>query len=165
MFDMISISWNLQKFPLWFSMWPILENVPCALGKNLFSVAFWWLLLLLSRFSCVRLCATPWTAAHQAFLSLGFSRKEHWNGLAFPSPMDESEKWKWSCSLTPDSYGLQPTRLLRPWDFPGKSTWVGCHCLPHRWCEVNYILFISLNVNVYAFTREILFDFRVEVGI
>ena len=31
-----------------------------------------------------------------------------------------------------DSYrphGLQPTRLLRPWDFPGKSTGVGCHCL------------------------------------
>ena len=26
-------------------------------------------------------------------------------------------------------HGLQPTRLLRPWDFPGKSTGVGCHCL------------------------------------
>ena len=26
-------------------------------------------------------------------------------------------------------YGLQPTRLLHPWDFPGKSTGVGCHCL------------------------------------
>ena len=26
-------------------------------------------------------------------------------------------------------HGLQPTRLLRPWDFPGKSTRVGCHCL------------------------------------
>ena len=25
--------------------------------------------------------------------------------------------------------GLQPTRLLHPWDFPGKSTGVGCHCL------------------------------------
>ena len=27
------------------------------------------------------------------------------------------------------SHGLQPTRLLCPWDFPGKSTGVGCHCL------------------------------------
>ena len=27
------------------------------------------------------------------------------------------------------NHGLQPTRLLRPWDFPGKSTGVGCHCL------------------------------------
>ena len=35
------------------------------------------LLLLLSRFSCVRLCATPETAAHQAPPSLGFSRQEH----------------------------------------------------------------------------------------
>ena len=32
-----------------------------------------------------------------------------------------------SNSLRP--HGLQPTRLLRPWDFPGKSTGVGCHCL------------------------------------
>ena len=45
------------------------------------------LLLLLSRFSRVRLCATPQMAAHQAPLSLGFSRQEHWSGLPFPSPM------------------------------------------------------------------------------
>ena len=50
------------------------------------------LLLLLSRFSCVRLCATPQTAAHQAPPSLGFSRQEHWSGLSCPSPMCESEK-------------------------------------------------------------------------
>ena len=40
------------------------------------------LLLLLSHFSRVRLCATP---------SLGFSRQEHWSGLPFPSPMHKSE--------------------------------------------------------------------------
>ena len=50
------------------------------------------LLLLLSRFSRVRLCATPWTAAHQALPSLGFSRQEHWSGSPLPSPMHESEK-------------------------------------------------------------------------
>ena len=50
------------------------------------------LLLLLSRFSRVRLCATPETAAHQAPPSLGFSRQEHWSGLPFPSPVQESEK-------------------------------------------------------------------------
>ena len=48
--------------------------------------------LLLSRFSRVRLCATPWTAAHQAPPSLGFSRQEHWSELPFPSPVHESEK-------------------------------------------------------------------------
>ena len=90
------------------------------------------LLLLLSRFSRVWLCATRETAAHQASLSLGFSRQEHWSGLPFPSPMHESEKWKWSLSVVSDSqrpHGLQPTRLLCLWDFPGKSTRVGCHCL------------------------------------
>ena len=38
---------------------------------------FLLLLLLLSRFSRVQLCATPQTAAHQAPPSLGFSRQEH----------------------------------------------------------------------------------------
>ena len=71
-------------------------------------------------------------AAHQAPPSLGFSRQERWSGLPFPSPMHESGKWKWSRSVVSDSsrpHGLQPTRLLRPWDFPGKSTGVGRHCL------------------------------------
>ena len=36
----------------------------------------------------VRLFATPWTAAHQAPLSMGFSRKEHWSGLPCPPPGD-----------------------------------------------------------------------------
>ena len=58
------------------------------------------LLLLLSCFSCVWLCATPEMAAHQALLSLGFSRQEHWSGLPFPSPMHESEKWKWSRTVS-----------------------------------------------------------------
>ena len=87
---------------------------------------------MLSRFSRVRLCATTQMAAHQAPPFLGFSRQEHCSGLPFPSPMHESEKWKWSLSVVSNPqwlHGLQPTRLLRPWDFPGKSTGVGCHCL------------------------------------
>ena len=63
---------------------------------------------------------------------MGFSRQEHWSGLPFPPPMHESEKWKWSRSVVSDSvrpHRRQPTRLLCPWDFPGKSTGVGCHCL------------------------------------
>ena len=38
--------------------------------------------------SRVRLLATPWTVAHQALLSMGFSRQESWSGLSFPSPGD-----------------------------------------------------------------------------
>ena len=38
--------------------------------------------------SCVRLFETPWTVAHQAPPSMGFSRQEYWSGLPFPAPGD-----------------------------------------------------------------------------
>ena len=47
------------------------------------------LLLLLSRFSRVRLLATPWTVAHQAPPSMGFSRQECWSGVPLPSPINK----------------------------------------------------------------------------
>ena len=61
---------------------------------------------LLSHFSRVWLCATP---------ALGFSRQEHWSGLPFPSPVHESEKWKWNHSVMSNS--------SRPMDcsLPGSS--------------------------------------------
>ena len=65
------------------------DLLPDSIGQR---VATELLLLLLSRFSRVRLCVTPWTAAHQAPLSLGFSNQEQWSGLQFPSPMHESEE-------------------------------------------------------------------------
>ena len=110
------------------------------------------LLLLLSRFSHVRLCVTPLTAAHQAPLTLGFSRQEHWSGLPFPSPMHESEKWKWRRSVVSNSsqpHELQPTRLLHPWDFPGKSTGMGCHCLLRKalYNLINSDIWILIHLN------------------
>ena len=69
------------------------------------------LLLLLCRFSRVQLCATPQTAAHQAPLSLGFSRQEYWSGLPFPSPMHESEVAQ-SCLTLSDPMD---------WSLPGSS--------------------------------------------
>ena len=57
------------------------SNVP--LVSLIFFKGSLLLLLLLSRFSHVRLCATPQTAAHQAPLSRRFSRQEHWSGLHF----------------------------------------------------------------------------------
>ena len=61
-------------------------------GKNT-GVGFHFLLqcVKVKSLSRVRLLATPWTAAHQASPSMGFSRQEHWSGLPFPSPMRESE--------------------------------------------------------------------------
>ena len=43
---------------------------------------------VLSSFSPVQLCATPWTVAHQAPLSMGFSRQEYWSGLPCYPPGD-----------------------------------------------------------------------------
>ena len=100
-----------------------------------FSNAWKWKVKVKS-LSHVWLFSTPWTAAHQAPPSMGFSRQEHWSRLPFPSPVHESEKWKWSRPVVSDSqplHGPQPTRLLRPWDFPGKSTGVGCH----SWMSTN----------------------------
>ena len=81
--------------------------------------------------SCPTLC-DPIDGSPPGSPVRGFSRQEYWSGLPFPSPMHESEKWKWSHSIVSDSsrpHGLQPSRLLRPWDFLGKSTGVGCHRL------------------------------------
>ena len=94
-------------------------------------------------------------AAHQAPPSLGFSRQEHWSGLPFPSPMHDSEKWKWRRSVVSDSswpHGLQPPSLLHPWDFPGKGTGVGCHCLLHfRGLATINSAVVNIVVHVYFY--------------
>ena len=66
--------------------------------------------LLLGR---VQLSATPWTVAHQALLSMGFSRQESWSGLPFPSPRDLP-----NLGIEPTSPALQADTLLS--EPPGK---------------------------------------------
>ena len=56
-------------------------------------------MLLLSRFSRVQLDATPWTAAHQAPPSLGFSRQEYWSGVPLPSPEGQGDTLLFSISV------------------------------------------------------------------
>ena len=70
--------------------------------------------------SRVQLFATPWTVAHQASLSMGFSRQEYWSGLPFPSPRHLPN---------PSSPALQAYSLLS--EPPGKpmNTRVGSHAL------------------------------------
>ena len=50
-----------------------------------FSNAWKWRVKVKS-LSCVRLLATPWTAAYQASAPMGFSRQEYWSGVPLPSP-------------------------------------------------------------------------------
>ena len=81
--------------------------------------------------SCPTLC-NPIDGSPPGSPIPGILQARTWSGFPFPSPKHESKKWKWSCSVVSDSsqrHGLQPTWLLHPWDFPGKSTGVGCHCL------------------------------------
>ena len=63
---------------------------------------------LLSR---VRLLATPWTAAYQAPLSMGFSRQEHWNGMPLPPKHDD----KWDQESTSKFLTFLIVTFLGPW--------------------------------------------------
>ena len=62
---------------------------------------------VLSCFSGVRFFVAPWTVAHQAPLSMGFSRQEHWSGLPFPSPGDLPDP-----EIEPRSPTLQADALI-----------------------------------------------------
>ena len=46
-------------------------------------------------------------------------------------------------------HGLQPTRLLCPWDFPGKSTGIGCHCLLHMCVCVYVYIYVCIYIHTY----------------
>ena len=71
---------------------------------------------LLSR---VRLFVTPWTVAHQARPSMGFSRQEYWSGVPFPSPGDHPDP-----GIEPRSPALQADALTS--EPPGKPCIVFC---------------------------------------
>ena len=81
----------LAGLPIAFIWEAVTPEMQCSIALPPSPLLSHCLLLLLSHFSRVRLCATPWTAAHQAPPSLGFSKQEHWSGLPFPSPVHESE--------------------------------------------------------------------------
>ena len=65
-------------------------------------------------FSCVRLFATPWIVAHQAPLSMEFSRQEYWSGEPFPSSGDLPD-----LGIVPGSPALQADSL--PSEPPGTT--------------------------------------------
>ena len=65
--------------------------------------------------SRVPLFATPWTVAHQALPSMGFSRQEYWSGLPFPSPGDLPDP-----GIEPRCPALQADTLIS--EPPGKPS-------------------------------------------
>ena len=84
---------------------------------------------VVSRFSRVWLFTTPWTIAHQAPLSMGFSRQEHWSGLLCPPPGD-----------LPDPGSNSPLLHLLHWQ-AGSLPLV-------QWC-LNFLLFGDNTLGLY----------------
>ena len=84
----LSLSHRVQKTVLCISVLLLSPIQGYCYHLSKFHIYALLLLLLLSH---VQLCVTPYTAAHQAPPSLGFSSQEHWSRLPFPSPMRESE--------------------------------------------------------------------------
>ena len=105
------------------------------------------LLLLLSRFSCVQLCATPQTAGHQASRLWDSPGKNTGVGCHFllqcMKVKSEREVTKLCLSLSDPMDCSLSGRLFCPWDFLGKSTGVGCLCLLH--IKKYYILLLYLS--------------------
>ena len=75
--------------------------------------------------SVISSSVTPWTVAHQASLSMGFSRQEYWSGLPFPSPGDLRNP---GIELASPCIGRQ---ILNHW-----ATWEAYR----EWIEVPYYL-------------------------
>ena len=83
--DLEYLGQNLANLELKHAIYTLIfQVVSSGFGRQMYSLSVrskHMLLLLLSCFSRVRLCATPEMAAHQAPPSLGFSRQEHWHFL------------------------------------------------------------------------------------
>ena len=93
---------------------PFKASVPSCL-RHIYCVYSRCSLLVLSRFSCVQLCVTLWSAACQGPLSTGFFRQEYWSGLPFPPPGDLPDPG--IESVFPASPVLQADSLLgKPWN-------------------------------------------------
>ena len=81
------------------------------------------------------------------------ARTLEWVAISFSN----ARKWKvkgklLSVSDPQQPRGLQPSRLLCPWDFPGKSTGVGCHCL-HRLSHLGSPIYFMLLLLLSRFSR------------
>ena len=93
---------------------------------------------MLSHFSHVRLCATLWTAAHQAPLSTGLSRQEYWSGLPFPSPILHMVIYIFQC------YSLNLSHLLLPLLCPKVCSLCFYSCPANRFKSIFLVYFTGI---------------------
>ena len=78
------------------------------------------------------LLATPWTAAHQAPLSMEFSSQEYWSGLAFPFPGDLPDP---EMELTPPA--LQAVSCIASRFFTAGSPCAVLYCSNYYWKKIH----------------------------
>ena len=102
--------------------------------------------------SCPTLC-DPWTVAHQAPPSMGFSRQEYWSGLPFPSPGDLPHP-----GIEPRSPTLQADTLTS--EPPGKHVGTRWQVIHHiRKLIKNYIMFSIIGVGSIGYDLTVIHDF------
>ena len=111
-FNIQYIHFNIQYWSVNVSIWKSLlwTGYNICLAPSLTTEYEW-----LKSLSRVRLFVTPWTVAHQAPLSMEFSRQEYWSELPFPSPGDLPDP-----GIKPMSPALQADALPSepPWKPP-----------------------------------------------
>ena len=120
---------------------PRFSQIPRQFCSRILCVYIYYICVycVLSCFSCDWLCVTPWTVAHQAPLTMGFSRQEYRSELPCPPP---------GHLLDPE---IEPTSLMSPKLAGGFfTTWVKPHCIymcyithTHLYCYISPI-FASL---------------------
>ena len=133
---------------------------------------------MLSCFSCVQLCMTLWTVAHQPPLSKGFSRKEYWGGVPCPivhllcrrprfSSRVRKIPWKRKWQLTPvilpgGFHGQRSLVGYSPWGCKGSdmTEWlklsqhiVDLQCCVNFYCTTKGLLYIYIHThtNIYIY--------------
>ena len=146
----------------------ILQARTLEWGAISFSNAWKWKLKVKS-LSHSWLLATPWPAAYQAPLSMGFSRQEHWSGVPFPSPMRESEsEVSQSCPTLSDPMACSLPGSSVPGIFQARVLeWVplnwGWNILVHLtstvlywWVSFSELNIIVINDNTHTYSPRLL---------
>ena len=106
---------------------------------------------VLSHYSHVQLFVTPWTVAHQAPLTMGFSRQEYWSGLPCPLPGHLPDPGIEPTSLT--SSALAGTFFFLPLAPPGSP--LGCTVRPPT--PAKYVQILPFSTCDYGlFTKKVI---------
>ena len=142
----VFLLWQLRSLVSWpwlvLSPWALTQDIECSVAQL-----------------CLTLC-DPWTAAHQAPLSVGFSGQQYWSGLPCPPPGDLPTQGlnlcllfllQWQDSLTSSSHVGSPKEQIILWDaWPS-----GQEGSLYSEFSVNYLLSLFFRLFWYLFIRRL----------